>query len=82
MNEEYNALVKNKTWELVPVPKDRNIVGCKWTYRLKGNADGTVQKYKAKLVAKGYTQQHGFDFTETFSPVVKPTTIRIVLSIT
>lgn len=81
MNEEYDALMKNKTWDLVPQPIDRNIVGCKWTNKLKRNTDGSISKYKTRLVAKGYSQQNGFDFTETFSLVVKPSTIRIVLSI-
>lgn len=61
------------------MPKHKNIVGCRWTLRLKKNSDGTVQKHKARSVTKGYTQQQGFNFTETLSPVVKPTTIRVFL---
>lgn len=81
MNEEYSALMRNKTWSVVSPSKDKNIIGCKWTYKIKRNSNGTIQKYKARLVAKGYTQRHGFDFKETFSPVVKPTTIRVILII-
>ena len=81
MKEEYDALTRNKTWPLVQLPEHKNVIGCKWTYRLKKNPDGTILKYKARLVAKGYSQHSGFDFTETFSPVVKPSTIRIVLTI-
>lgn len=81
MQEEYDALIRNKTWTLVPCPSNKNIVGCKWTYKIKKNHDGSIFKYKATLVAKGYSQQNGFDFSGTFSPVVKPSTIRVVLTI-
>lgn len=81
MDEEYNALIKNQTWSLVDQPKHKNIVGCKWTYKIKKNADGSISKHKARLVAKGYSQQFGFDFNETFSPVFKPTTIRLMLTL-
>lgn len=59
MKEEYNALIKNKTWKLVPIPKDKNIIGCKWIYKLKNNAGGTIHKYKSRLVAKGYINDIG-----------------------
>lgn len=81
MSNKYNALMKNKTWELVAKPKNKNIIGCKWTFGDKTNTNGTISKYKARLVAKGFSQQCGFDFKETFSPVVKPPSIRIVLTI-
>ncbi|OMO97226.1 Reverse transcriptase, RNA-dependent DNA polymerase [Corchorus capsularis] len=81
MLEELEALNKNGIWELVPELSNRTIVGCKWVFRVKRNADGSVARYKARLVAKGFTQRRGVDFTETFSPVVKPVTIRLVLSI-
>lgn len=81
MKEDYNALIKNMSWNLVPVPRDKHIIGRKWTFRLKKNSNGTILKHKARHVVKGYTQQQGFDFTEIFSPMVKPTTIRIVLII-
>lgn len=81
MQDELLALQRNNTWTLVSLPPDRKVIGCKWVFKTKENPDGTVHKYKARLVAKGYHQVAGFDFTKTFSPVVKPTTIRILLAI-
>ncbi|GJS96815.1 ribonuclease H-like domain-containing protein [Tanacetum coccineum] len=81
MYDEYNALVKNGTWILVPRPSDVNLVLSMWLFKHKFHADGTLSRYKAQLVANGSNQQHGVDFDETFSPVVKPATIRTVLSL-
>uniref|UniRef100_A0A2N9EV01 Integrase catalytic domain-containing protein n=1 Tax=Fagus sylvatica TaxID=28930 RepID=A0A2N9EV01_FAGSY len=81
MDEEFEALQKQGTWTLVPAPSTKNIVGCKWVYKLKYNSDGTISRYKARLVAKGFHQQYGVDFAETFSPVVKPPTVRLILSL-
>ena len=80
MKSEYNALVLNNTWTLTNPPLGVIIVGCKWVFRNKYNADGSLQHYKARLVAKGFHQQHGFDFNKTFSLVIKPTTVRVILS--
>lgn len=81
MQNEYDALIKNQIWSPVPLPPHKQAIGCKWVFRIKENPDGTVNKFKARLVAKGFHQRHGFDFNETFSPVVKPITIRIILTI-
>ncbi|RVW83187.1 Retrovirus-related Pol polyprotein from transposon RE1 [Vitis vinifera] len=81
MSEEYDALVRNGTWELVLSDSIPNIVGCKWIFRTKRHSDGSVDRHKARLVAKGFHQRPGIDYHDTFSPVVKPATIHLVLSL-
>ncbi|KAJ0610987.1 putative RNA-directed DNA polymerase [Helianthus annuus] len=81
MAEEFSALLKNGTWTLVPRDPNYHVINCKWVYRIKRDQTGAVSRYKARLVAKGYNQQEGVDYNETFSPVVKPATIRTVLSL-
>jgi len=81
MNSEFDALLKNDTWQLVPPSAAQNIVGCRWVFRLKRKVDGSIERYKARLVVKGFHQQLGVDFGETFSPVIKPTTVCTVLSL-
>jgi hypothetical protein len=82
MLDEYNALMRNKTWTLVPPISSRNINDYKWVYKVKYKADETVDRLKACLVAKGFKQHLGIDYDDTFHPVVKPVTIRLVLSLT
>nr|GEW37345.1 hypothetical protein [Tanacetum cinerariifolium] len=81
MKEEYDALMKNETWYLVPRASNTNVVDGKWVYKLKQDKNGAITRYKARFIAKGFRQQPGIDFHETFSPVVKSTTIRAVLSL-
>lgn len=81
MEEEYNALLANRTWDLVPRPPGVNVVTGKWISRHKFQADGSLDRYKARWVLRGFTQRPGIDFDETFSPVVKPATVRTVLSL-
>ncbi|KAJ9554477.1 hypothetical protein OSB04_018522 [Centaurea solstitialis] len=81
MLTEYNALLKQHTWELVPRPTDTNIIRCHWLFRHKFRSDGTLERYKARLVVNGKSQEVRVDCDQTFSPVVKPSTIRIVLSL-
>ncbi|GJY72602.1 ribonuclease H-like domain-containing protein [Tanacetum coccineum] len=81
MLDEYNALITNGTWVLVPRPQNVNVVRSMWLFKHKFHADGSLSRYKARLVANGRSQQQGIDCDETFSPVVKPATIRTVLSL-
>jgi histone deacetylase 1/2 len=81
MTEEYSALLANNTWELVPRPSGSNIVTGKWVYRHKLRSDGSLERYKARWILRGFTQRPRIDFDETFSPVVKPASIRTVLTV-
>ena len=81
MEDEFQALISNNNWTLVPRPPRANIVSGKWIFKHKFHADGSLDRYKARWVLRGFTQRPGVDFDETFSPVVKPATIRTVLSL-
>lgn len=81
MQEEFSALVKNKTWQLVPYLGKENVVDCKWVFKSKFNADGSLKAQKARLVAKGFQQHPMIDFEETFNPILKASTLRFVLTI-
>lgn len=79
--DEYNALLQNDTWKLVSPSESQNVIGCKWIFKTKTKNEGYVDRYKARLVAKGYHQRPGVDYIDTFSLVVKPATIRLLLSL-
>ncbi|XP_071729436.1 uncharacterized mitochondrial protein AtMg00820-like [Rutidosis leptorrhynchoides] len=81
MCDEMRALKLNNTWDLVPRPLNTNVVGSKWVFRTKFLANGSIDKFKARLVAQGFTQVPGIDYSATFSHVVKASTVRIILSL-
>lgn len=82
MAEEFNALLQNKTWIMVPhTPDMNNAVGSNWKYQIKHRADGSIEHYKARLITQGLHQPCGIDYHETFGPVIKPSTVLLVLSL-
>eukprot|EP00253_Pinus_taeda_P002235 PITA_02235 len=81
MNEEYESFMKNDVWDMVPRPKDKSVVTSKWLYKIKHGADGSVEKFKAIFVARGFSQKEGVDYDEIFAPVVQYTTIRSIIAL-
>ncbi|KAJ3503727.1 hypothetical protein NLJ89_g8305 [Agrocybe chaxingu] len=81
IQKELESLQKAGTWKVVERPPGKNIVGCKWVFRIKKDAFGRIEKYKARLVARGFTQVYGVDYTETFAPVAKMASLRTILAI-
>lgn len=80
MNDEVDAFENSDTWNLTSLPKEKKEIGCTWMYEVKHNADGTISKYKACLIAKGYVQTYGMYFEETFNLVSKMETMRAVIA--
>ena len=79
MKEEYGSIIENKTSELTEFPKDKEPIICKWLYKHKFKADGSIDKYKARLVANRYSQKEGIDYEETFAPVATLNTIILLI---
>ena len=81
MEEKIQALAKNQTWDLVPKPKDVKPISCKWVYKIKSRPNGSIERYKARLVAWGFSQQYGLDYDEMFSLVAKIAIVHILLAL-
>lgn len=82
IEDEYKSLISNQTWVLVKRPIERNVIGCKWVFKVKPGYSGVSERYKARLVAKGFSQNYGTDYSETFAPVLKHDSLRTILAIT
>jgi hypothetical protein len=81
MIEEYQSIIKNDVWEIVPRPKSKDVVSSKWLLKIKHVADGSIEKYKARFVARGFSQKEGIDYEETFAPVAKYTLIGTIIAL-
>jgi hypothetical protein len=81
MTKEYQSIIKNDGWEIVPRPKSKDVVSSKWLFKTKHAADGSIEKYKARFVARGFSKNEGIDYEETFSPVARYTSIRTIIAL-
>jgi hypothetical protein len=81
MTEEYQSIIKNNVWEIVPRPKRKDVVSSKCLFKIKHAADGSIEKYKARFVARGFSQKEGIDYEDTFAPVARYTSIRTIIAL-
>ena len=81
MEEEYESIMENNTWELIELPKHKNPIGCKWIYKPNFKQDGSIDKFNSRLVEKGYSQTKGIDYAKTFAQVAKLNTIRLLIAL-
>ena len=81
MTEEYQSIIKNDVWEIVPRLKSKDVVSSKWLYKIKHVADGSTEKYKARFVARGFSQKEGIDYEETFAPIARYTSIKTIIAL-
>jgi hypothetical protein len=82
MTEEYKSIMKNEVWEIVPRPKNKDVVSSRWLFKTKHVADGSIKKYKERFVAHGFSQKEGIDYEETFTPMARYTSIRTIIALT
>jgi hypothetical protein len=81
MTEEYQSIIKNDVWEIVPRPKSKDVVSSKWLFKIKHVVDGSIEKYKPRFVTHGFSQKEGIDYEETFTPVARYTSIRTIIAL-
>ena len=81
MHEEYQLIMKNDVWDVVPRPEGKSVVTSKWIYKIKHTSDGSIEKYKARFEARGFSQKEGINYEDSFAPVARDTSIRAIMAL-